>query len=194
MKKALFVDCLIRGEESRTKQIVDTFLDNLNKDYEITHLKLVEENLKPLVGDFFTSRQELLDKKEFNHPRFRYANELANADLVIIGAPFWDLSFPSLLKIYIENCSVDGITFYADVNGLHGLCKGSNLVYITSRGGIYDNTNLAQDIPYLKSLQEFFGFKKFDYIAADGMDVNEEVKAESLNIAKQKAIAIAKTL
>lgn len=194
MKKALFVDCLIRGEESRTKQIVDTFLDNLNKEYEITHLKLVEENLKPLVGDFFTSRQELLDKKEFNHPRFKYAHELANADLVIIGAPFWDLSFPSLLKIYIENCSVDGITFYADVNGLHGLCKGNNLVYITSRGGIYDNTNLAQDIPYLKSLQEFFGFKKFDYIAADGMDVNEEVKNESLNIAKQKAIAIAKTL
>ena len=109
MKHVLYVDCLIRKEDSRTRIIANELLNNLNPQYEITHLDLTKEDLKPLVGDFFLNRQELLDKKQFDHPRFRYAHQLAQADIVIIAAPFWDLSFPALLKIYIENCSVDGI-------------------------------------------------------------------------------------
>lgn len=194
MKKVLYVDCLIREKDSRTKIITDELLRNLNPEYEVTHLCLMEEDLKPLVGDFFNRRQVLLDNKEFDHPRFRYAHQIAKADLVIIAAPFWDLSFPALLKIYIENCSVDGITFYADVNGLHGLCKGENFVYITTRGGTYTNSNFAQDIPYLKCIQEFFGFKDFKYIAADGMDVTKELREESLAKAIQEARDLAKTL
>lgn len=42
---------------------------------------------------------------------FKYAHEFANADLIVIAAPFWDLSIPALLKVYIENIAVDGITF-----------------------------------------------------------------------------------
>lgn len=194
MKKVLFVDCLIRGEQSRTKIISDALINNLDSNYEVTHLELVNEDLKPLIGEYLNERQILLDKKQFDHPRFRYAHQLAEADLVIIAAPFWDLSFPALLKIYIENCSVDGITFYADVNGLHGLCKASKLIYLTSRGGIYNNSCLVQDIPYLKSMQEFFGIKEFDYIAADGMDVDEQTKQASLLKAKQQAIKLAKLL
>lgn len=194
MKRVLFVDCLIRGEQSRTKIVADELLNNLNPEYEVTHLELVKENLKPLIGDYFNERQILLDNKQFDHPRFKYAHQFAQADLIIIAAPFWDLSFPALLKIYIENCSVDGITFYADVNGLHGLCKAEKLIYLTSRGGIYGQSNLAQDISYLKCMQEFFGIKEFDYIAADGMDVDEQTKIASLSQAKQKAIELAKTL
>ena len=60
MKKCLFIDCCIRREESRTLQLAREFLDNL-KGYEIEHLLLEEEGLKPLVGDFFFERQELLE-------------------------------------------------------------------------------------------------------------------------------------
>lgn len=194
MKKCLFVDCLIRNEESRTKGLADAFFENL-KDYEIEHLVLEEECLKPLTGDFFYERQELLDKKDLTHNRFRYAWQFKEADLIVIAAPFWDLSFPSLLKIYIENISVDSITFGSTEKGLQGLCKADNLVYLTTRGGIYgDNNPLDCATPYMKALGPFFGFDKVSCIAADGMDVWGYDAKGSLEDAKQKAISLAKTL
>ncbi len=194
MKKLLFVDCLIRGNESRTKILADLFLENVSEEYEITHLNLMEEDLQPLYGQFFEDRQKLLKADRLDHPRFRYAHQMAEADVVLIAAPYWDLSFPALVKIYIENCSVDGITFYSDEAGLHGLCKGK-LLFLTTRGGIYNNDSLwAQDIAYLSALKEFFGFTDFEYVTADGMDIDEPTRRQSLEEAKQKVIELAQSL
>ena len=193
MKKCLFIDCCIRREESRTLQLAREFLDNL-KGYEIEHLLLEEEGLKPLVGDFFFERQELLENGELDHPRFDYAHEFADADMVVMAAPFWDLNFPALMKIYIENISVDGITFTSTAEGLKGLCKAENLVYFTTRGGIYKDDPLETADHYLSSFVPFFGFGKYTSIAADGMDIVGYDSEGSLNEAKEKARKLAEEL
>ena len=110
MTKALFIDCCLRGKQSRTKELANAFFETF-KGYDIETLVLENEDLRPLVGDFLNSRQELLDNGQLDHPRFRYAHQFSEADIIIVAAPFWDLSFPALFKIYIENISVDGITF-----------------------------------------------------------------------------------
>ena len=135
MRKLLVVDCCIRKEESRTKKILERFLSAAPSDCEVERLVLTEENLAPLMGDFLDQRQRLLETGDFSHPRFRYAKQFANADLVVIAAPFWDLAFPALLKLYIEQVSLDGITFGANETGLVGLCRGTVLVFLTARGG-----------------------------------------------------------
>jgi len=193
MKKALFIDCCIRRNKSRTYQLADEFIKEL-KDYEIKHLVLEDEDLKPLTKEFFSSRQELLDKGDLNHPRFKYAYEFKEADLIIIAAPFWDLSFPAILKIYFENISVDSITFDSTEKGLLGLCKANNLVYLTTRGGIFKDSPLEQATPYIKSMCNFFGIENFNYIAADGMDIQGYDSKSSLNEAIKKAKELAKTL
>ena len=192
MKKALYIDCCLR-KNSRTKDLADTFINEL-AGYEIEHLILEDEDLKPLVGDFLESRQVLLENNELNHPRFRYAYQFRDADLIIIAAPFWDLSFPALLKIYIENISLDGITFTSTENGLIGLCKASDMVYLTTRGGVYKYSEMEQATPYLKQLCPFFGIDNFHCIAADGMDICGYDHEASLNKAKQDAIELARTL
>lgn len=191
--KCLFVDCTLR-EESRTRVLANEFVSSLDSKYEVKHLKLDEEDLKPLVGKFYQDRQTLLDKGELNHLRFRYAHELQEADLVVVAAPFWDLSFPALLKIYIENCSVDGITFTTSQNGLVGLCKANSLVYLTTRGGIYEDGTLESAIPQLENLCKFFGIKKLHTIAADGMDIVGYDSQASLDKAIQRAKELARTL
>ena len=192
MKKALFIDCCLR-EGSRTKELANTFFENLS-GYEIDSLKLEDENLKPLVGEFFNSRQELLSKGELHHSRFKYAYQFKEADLIVIAAPFWDLSFPALLKIYVENISVDGITFGSTSDGLKGLCNANNMVYLTTRGGFYKNDPMEQAIPYMSSLKTFFGIKEFNAIAADGMDVVGFDSKKSLEDAKEEAKQLAKIL
>ena len=89
MRKLLVVDCCIRKEESRTKKILERFLSAAPSDCEVERLVLTEENLAPLMGDFLDQRQRLLEAGDLSHPRFRYAKQFANADLVVIAAPFW---------------------------------------------------------------------------------------------------------
>ncbi len=195
MKQVLFIDACIRGEASRSKKIAETFLENLNEEnYFVTHLNLMIEDLKPLINEEFEERQALLEKNELNHPRFHYAHEFANADIIVIAAPFWDLSFPALLKIYIENVSVDGITFTSTSDGLKGLCKATNMFFFTSRGGFYFNATSEQATPYLKELCKFFGIGHFNYISADGMDVEGYDSDKSLNEACHNATSLARTL
>ena len=114
-KKILMVNGCIRGKESRTWRLAEAFLkparEAAPRPFDYTQLDLAQMDLKPLTGGFFEERQRFLEKNDRTHPRFDLARQFAQADRILVAAPFWDLSFPALLKIYIENVSVDGITF-----------------------------------------------------------------------------------
>ena len=193
--KALYIDCCIRGKESRSARLAEVFLENLSPEYELTRRHLMDEALYPLTADSLRQRDALLAQGKSRHPRFRFAHEIAEADLVILAAPFWDLSFPALLKVYIENVSVEGITFRSTEQGLRGLCRGKHLVFLTTRGGIYEpGSDWEQAVPYLKAIQRFFGFGDFRYVAADGLDIQGYDGEAALQKAMDEARALAKEL
>ncbi len=198
MKQALVIDCCIRKELSRTSKLLSAFLSALPEEYEVKRLFLPEENLKYFSGDYFEERERLLEKGELSHPRFRYAHEFAEADLIVVAAPFWDLSFPALLKVYIEQVSVDGITFHSSQAGLQGLCRAENLVFLTTRGGCYSPGSGAEDMEmgsrYLAALQIFFGVDRYHLVAADGLDIEGADIEGILNEASKKAAELAAAL
>lgn len=72
MKNVLYVDCCIRREGSRTKELAEHFLKELEKtgEYAITGLVLMDEGLNFMAEGFFRQRDELLAGKNFAHPRF----------------------------------------------------------------------------------------------------------------------------
>ncbi len=172
MKKLLYIDCLIRGEASRTAKVAEAFLSGVDRTvWAVEHLKLTEEVLSPLNGATLAARQALVDAKDYAAPLFRYAKQFAGADAVVIAAPFWDLSIPALLKVYIEQVSVEGLTFTYGPEGLVGICRGESLTFLTTRGGIYGDGPLEQGSRYLAALREFFGFGAYRCIAAEGLDI-----------------------
>lgn len=192
MKKLLFVDCCIRRGESRTKRLAEEFLREIGArgEYEITGLTLDEENLSYLSGEFFAQRQRLLEAQELAHPRFRYAHQFAEADRVVVAAPLWDLSFPALLKVYIENLTVEGITFGCDERGCFGLCRAEKLAFLTTRGGCFEGSEDEQGSRYMAAMARFFGIPKYFCVAAEGLDLDPS-KTEAL---LSEAIARAKEL
>ena len=194
MKKVLFVDCCIRREGSRTKELAEHFLAELKKtgEYEIETLCLMDEKLSYFAEETFAEREALLAKDALDAPLFRYAQQFAAADKIVIAAPFWDLSFPALLKVYIENICVDGITFHAGERGLEGLCKADHMVYLTTRGGIYTESDLEMGSKYLEKMAVFFGIDRYDCIAAEGLDIGVWSVEELLGKAKAKAEETAK--
>ena len=195
MKTALFVDCCIRGEASRSRKLAEAFFAHLSRDYTVKRLALMQEELPALTAESLAQRDALLRAGRTEHPRFRYARELAAAELVVVAAPFWDLSVPALLKLYIENVSVEGITFRSTQQGLQGLCRGTDLVFLTTRGGIYEEgSEWEQGVPYLRAVGRFFGFDRFSFVAVDGLDVQGFDGEGALRDGCRRAAELAQTL
>ena len=96
----LYINSCVR-DESRTNRIAQTLLQKLGGDY--VELNLEEEQLQPLSKSTLEYRTQLIGEGDYTSPIFRYAKQFAEADTIVIAAPFWDFSFPAALKIYIEN-------------------------------------------------------------------------------------------
>ncbi len=191
MKTLLYVDCCIRREQSRTRKLAESFLGNLPKGWRVEKVVLMDEPLLPLMEGGFAQRDELLQRGDFTHRRFDYAWQFQRADAILIAAPFYDLSIPALLKVYIENVSVDGITFLCDADGLRGNCRARSMTFLTSRGGFYENSPDEMGSRYMEALCGFFGTGAYRCIAADGVDMDPAqtpaIMAEACERAAQAA-------
>lgn len=162
----LFVNCCPR-ENSRTEKLAGKLLETLGGYEEVNPEK---EGLVPVDNERLKYRTALLEKGDLSDEIFRYAKQFAAADTIVIAAPFWDLSFPSVLKIYIENIYVTGIVSEYDENGApKGLCKAKKLYYVTTAGGAYD---ARFSFDYLKALAEnYFGIEETVLIKAEMLDI-----------------------
>ena len=191
MKTVLAIDCCIRGSASRTRRILEAFLGGLNEACRVEYLRLDEENLSAMSGAFFEQRQRLLEEGRLDHPRFRYAHQFAQADEIVIAAPFWDLSFPALLKVYIEQLCVEGITFRTGQDGLCGTCAANNMIFLTTRGGNFENSPLEMGSRYMDAMHAFFGIGNYCCIAVDDLDTGAVDPEAVLAKAMTEAAALA---
>ncbi|MBR1383897.1 MAG: NAD(P)H-dependent oxidoreductase [Ruminococcus sp.] len=176
----LYINSCVRGE-SRTDRLARAVLDKMGK---YTELYLPDEDIKPLTEETLGQRTELLASNDLNDPMFYYAHQFANAEKIVISAPFWDGSFPSLLKVYIENIYAVGIVSRYDEKGMPvGMCKAQELVYVTTAGGKYI-PDFSYD--YIKAIAEnYFGIKNTRLVMAEMLDI-EGFDAEKI---LQEAIA-----
>lgn len=198
MKNVLFINSCVRGVAlSRTLKIANAFLDvikRLQPEITITEKNLMEINPQYMSYSNFPQREQLLHAKKFDHPLFDMAKEFAAADRIVIAAPFWEYSFPTILSAYIENISIPEITFQHTSAGCSGMCKAEKMIYITSRGSDFSAKEFSDyklDEKRLKALCEMYGICKFDSISAEGLDsfgVNpEEIVKKSIQTAIEKA-------
>jgi len=194
MKTLLYIDCCIRRENSRTRLLAEAFLDSLPEGWRVETLTLMDEPLQPLMEGGFAQRDQLLTRGDLHHRRFDYAWQFQRADALLIAAPFYDLSIPALLKVYIENVSVDGITFLCDETGLRGNCRAQSMTFLTSRGGFYDNSPEEMGSRYMEAMCAFFGAGVYRCVAADGVDMNPAKTPQILKEACERAAQAAKAL
>ncbi len=165
----LYLDCCVR-ETSRTRRLAAALLEKLGEDERRTRY-LYKEKLSALDEERLLERERLLAAGEYDAPAFRYAREWAEADTIVIAAPFWDLSFPSVLKTYLENIYVTGIVSRYGKDGRpEGLCRAVRLYYVTTSGGPLDE---RYGYGYIKTLAEdYFGIPEVRLIKAEMLDVD----------------------
>ncbi len=193
MAKVLYIKSSPKGEFSNTNRISDAFINKYkesNPSDEVITLELNELDLKFLSGadlaDTFGEKTEA--SKE--HPILKYAYQFLEADKYVFSTPMWNLSFPAVVKAYLDYICVVGITFKYTEHGPVGLCENKKAIHITSRGGDYSNeytAPLESGDKYLKILLNFLGVKDYTTVAADALDVATNDKEQIIADTIEKA-------
>lgn len=197
MKRLLYIDCCIRGDYSRTKIIADAFLQELRKKniFSLETVVLNDIDINSLDRSHYELREQLLAEGKTDDSLFNLAKQFAEADEIVVSAPFWDMGIPAKLKIYFENVSVSGFTFAYDGVEFSGLCRARRMTYITTRGmDIEDSSVMEQASPYLYALTKFFGIDSFEMISAYGLDVRPDEADHMVANAVSRAKMLAKTI
>lgn len=174
MRKLLWINACMRGpEQSRTLGLCRTFLEEWsarNPGGTVTERDLTGGELPVMTAERSEQRDRAARAGELDSPLLAAAVELAGADLVVVGAPCWDLSFPAALKVYLEWASTLGITFRYTQEGLcQGLCRAEKLLYITTSGGPLAGQNFGFE--YVKGLGTMLGIPQIQCTAAESLDV-----------------------
>ncbi|MBR3423360.1 MAG: NAD(P)H-dependent oxidoreductase [Clostridia bacterium] len=164
----LFINACVR-KGSRTARLAERFLSKTNKPYE--EIRLYDMEFPAVDEDYLTRRDLLISEGKFDDPTFDPARRFAEAEEIVIAAPYWDLSFPSVLKRYLEQINAVGVTFYYTPEGVPtGLCRAKRLTYVTTAGGEFAPDEYG--FGYVRALaRNFWGIPEVGLISAAGLDI-----------------------
>ena len=175
MESLVVINACMR-DGSRTQKILDGLLGVLGKKYNIEIIDLSTLNMS-WIGE-----KDLKDRDNGYVPEkfVSMSKKVANADRLVIAAPFWDMSFPSVLKVFFENISLFNITFTSTQTECVGLCKAKKVLYITTRGmSIKTGDPLEQATPYIKALSKLWGLGELYVLSAENLDYSSDKEIES---------------
>lgn len=179
MKNILFVNACIRPQ-SRTLVLAREVLSRLSG--RIEELNISGEDIRPLNWELLQERERLISQKAFSAPMFRYANQFIRADEIVVAAPAWDMSFPSVLRVYFEHITVTGLTFKYSPEGIPiGFCRAKRLIYVTTSGGPFESQ--SKGYQYIRDLAgTLYGIPdimcfKVENLDIKGADVNGIMQA-----------------
>ena len=182
----LYVNSCVRAE-SRTNRLAQALIDKLLQEggmKQVQEVNLEKENLERLNEDFINRRNDLLDNGRYDDDMFRLARQFAEADVIVIGAPYWENAFPSSVKTYLERIFVmNVVTRYREDGSPEGLCRARAIYYVVTSGGPY-TPDFSCD--YIRNLAEtYWGIDETVLIKAENMDVwgndPEAILAEAIN-------------
>jgi FMN-dependent NADH-azoreductase len=98
-------------------------------------------------------------------------DEVAHANVIVIGAPMYNFAIPAPLKAWLDQVVRVGKTVLFAASGPQGLLKDKKVYVITSRGGAYRPGSFTERFdyqePYLRHILAFIGLTDVTFIHAE---------------------------
>ena len=205
MKKLLYISVNSKPEDlSASKTVARKFINKFlqkNKDFQVEEIDLYKEHIPRLEYQYFEKRNCIVneddakklndtDQKEVQRIR-ALCDQFINANVYVIAAPMWSLSFPAPLKEYIDCIMQDQKTIKFEGKKIEPLLndKPRTMVYIQSSGGNVPwmlRPILNKGLNYVEDIIKFMGIKKFEELLVDDTGFTEEEKQEAINKASEK--------
>ena len=180
--KLLHVDAGITGQGSVSRQLSSAVVEALVRDNP--GLEVVRRDLDAQPIPHLDSGNVSALGKAAGAEILR---EFLDADVVVIGAPMYNLGIPSQLKAWFDRVLVAGQTFRYTAEGAQGLAGGKTVIVASARGGLYapGTAQAAADFhePYLKALLGFMGIDDVTIVRAEGVAISPEHREQALEAA-----------
>jgi len=192
MAKILVLKSSIMGEGSQTNRLIDVMLEH-RKDQglqdDITIRNLAEMNLPVLDLEIFQALRGTENNNQDIQQIVTLSDELIaelkSADLLVIGAPMYNLNVPTQLKNWFDLVARARQTFRYTETYPQGLVEGVKAVVVSSRGGIHVGQETEAVTPYLKAVLGLMGIHDVDFIYAEGLDM-QVYRNNALDLASQQ--------
>jgi FMN-dependent NADH-azoreductase len=177
--KLLHLDSSIMGDASASRALTAAVVARLTGEdtgLDITYRDLVADPLPHMTLEIFNHLAESAELEQF----------LA-ADIVVIGAGFYNFTVPSQLKAWLDRIAVRGKTFGYGENGPVGLVKGKRVIVALTRGNVYGQGSPYQAFEHaetlLRSIFAFIGVTDLEVIVAEGLGRGEEARKAAIDTA-----------
>lgn len=196
--KILHIDSSVLGENSVSRQLTRDVVTEWEKQYpdlELTYRDLAARPPQHLSADTVKARQlpvHELDAVQRGERALdeELVGEFLAADVIVIGAPMYNLSVPSQLKAWIDRILIAGRTFRYGPNGPEGLAgRDKKVIVVSTRGGIYSEAPAsAMDYQeaYLRAAFGFIGVADVTIIRAEGVSMGPEARMRAVAFARQE--------
>lgn len=209
-KKLLYISVNSKPENlSSSKMVARKFINKFlerNGDFKVEEVDLYKEHIPRLEYQYFKDRNCVIseedakklpekDQKEIRKIR-DLCDQFISAQMYVIAAPMWSLSFPAPLKEYID-CIVQEEKTISFEKGKKpkGLLddKERAVVYIQSSGGnipwILDPI-MDKGENYVAQIMKAMGVKNVQELKVDATGTTEEERENAIRDAEEKIDSI----
>ena len=100
--------------------------------------------------------------------------ELREADVIVVTAPIYNFSVPSVLKAWIDQVCRAGLTFRYTPNGPQGLLENRPVYLAMASGGVAFGSAVDFASGYLKQVFRFIGIDDVRLIGAERVASDED--------------------
>ncbi len=180
--KLLHLDSSIMGEGSASRAISAAVVERLREtspELEVTYRDLAAEPIPHMTLDTFLKLESGDDVQQF-----------LDADVVVIGAGFYNFTIPSQLKAWIDRIAVKGKTFTYGESGPVGLAAGKRVIIALARGNVYGAASPYAAYEHAETLlRSVFSFVGVDveFIIAEGLGRGEDERRAAIDGALAQA-------
>ncbi len=194
--KLLHVDSSILGSYSASRKLTADIVAAWTKkhpDTQVEYLDLAVDAPNHFSADAIGIKAGLQAEpteaqRYENGVSEKLITQFLAADVIVIGAPFYNFTIPTQLKAWIDRLAQAGRTFKYTDKGSVGLATGKTVIVASTRGGIYSTSEGGQAAEhqesYLKVVFGFFGITDVRIVRAEGLAMGEEAKAAALKSAQ----------
>ena len=193
----LHIDSSITGDASVSRQLTAQVVEAWKASHpgtQVTYLDLAVNAPNHFTMDAMAPRTGQTDglteaQKRENAVSEQLVSQFLAADVVVIGAPFYNFGIPTQLKAWIDRIAQPGRTFKYGANGPEGLAKGKTVIIASTRGGVYSTSEggraMEHQESYLQTVLGFFGVTDVRFVRAEGVAMGDAAKAAALESATQ---------
>ncbi|MDI1227228.1 MAG: FMN-dependent NADH-azoreductase [bacterium] len=200
-KNILVIDSSPNGANSLSRKLAADTVAQLQAKYPGSTVRTRDLDKNPLphltgttVAAFFTPPDSLTPELAAAIKLSDAAtDELLAADIIVIGAPMWNFSIPSVLKAWIDHVVRRGRTFAYSATGAEGLAKGKTVFLALSRGAKYAEAPYKQmefHETYLRGVLGFIGITDVHAIIAEGASMGPDGAKNAIAAAEQQLAAV----